>query len=88
MPPAIRVVYLSAAYLRLTLSTDVSDGPFSGIGPTIVSAFADNELSVLHTITKEINELVAVLAEAKGEHCDLRMNAADRRLMTFPDRHT
>jgi DDE superfamily endonuclease len=35
LPPAIRVVYLSAAYLRLTLSTDVSDGPFSGIGPFV-----------------------------------------------------
>jgi hypothetical protein len=62
---------------------DPERNPFGAIA----SAFAENELSVLHTLTKEINELVAVLAEAKGEWCDLRINPADRRLMTFPDWH-
>ena len=33
MPPAIHGVHLSAVYARLTLSTDASDDPFSGIGP-------------------------------------------------------
>ncbi len=51
----------------------------------IVSGFAENEIGVLHMLNKDIAELVAVLAEEKGRLYELRMNAADRQMMTFPD---
>ena len=53
----------------------------------IVSGFAENEIGVLHMLNKDIAELVAVLAEEKGRLYELRMNAADRQMMTFPDWH-
>jgi hypothetical protein len=53
--------------------------------PAIVSAFADNEISVLHTLSKEIADLLTVLKTEKDRMYDLRMNLADRHLITFPD---
>ncbi len=53
----------------------------------IVSAFAENQIGVLQRLTKDIAQLVAVLTEEKSRLYDLRMNAADRQLMTFPDWH-
>ncbi len=52
-----------------------------------MSGFAENEIGVLHMLNKDIAELVAVLAEEKGRLYELRMNAADRQMMTFPDWH-
>ena len=51
----------------------------------IVSAFADNEISVLHSLSKDVANVVAVLSKEKQCLYDLRMNAEDRRLLTFPD---
>jgi hypothetical protein len=55
--------------------------------PRIVSAFADNEIAVLHSLAGDLAELANVLAEEKNSLFDLRMNANDRYLMTFPDWH-
>lgn len=51
----------------------------------IVSGFSENQIGVLHSLSKEISELVSVLTEEKRGLYELRMNAVDRQLMTFPD---
>lgn len=51
----------------------------------IVSAFAENQIGVLHERTRDVSDLVDVLQREKDSLYELRMNAADRRLMTFPD---
>ncbi len=60
---------------------DPEHNPF----PTIASGFAENAIGVLHTLTKDIADLVAVLKQDKDRLYDLRMNVSDRQLMTFPD---
>lgn len=51
----------------------------------IVSAFAENQIGVLHERAKDVSDLMEVLQKEKDGLYELRMNAADRRLMMFPD---
>ena len=51
----------------------------------IVAAYNESQIAVIRSLAAEISELVSVLANARDEMYDLRMNRDDRRVLSFPD---
>jgi hypothetical protein len=66
---------------------DRNDDPDRNPFRAIVDAFARNDIGFLHANAAAIAELVGVLDREKSKLYELRMDPADRYIMTFPDRH-